>query len=59
MKHRNHFQLQEQNYPEGANNETDLCGLTDTEFKKEVNTEGFKKYRLLEKETRHYKEKPR
>ena len=33
---RNHSQLKEQeNSPEGANNETDLCSLTDTEFKKE------------------------
>ena len=32
----NHSQLKEQeNSPEGANNETDLCSLTDTEFKKE------------------------
>ena len=37
MKNRNHFQLKEQdNYPERANKETDLCSLTDTEFKKEV-----------------------
>ena len=36
-KHRNHFQLKEQeNSPEGANNETDLCSLTDTEFKGKV-----------------------
>ena len=34
---RNHSQLKEQeNSPEGANNETDLCSLTHTEFKKEV-----------------------
>ena len=34
---RNHSQLKEQkNSPEGANNETDLCSLTDTEFKKET-----------------------
>ena len=32
-----HFQLKEQeNSPEGANNETDLCSLTDIEFKKEI-----------------------
>ena len=36
-KLRNHFQVKEQkNLPEGANNETDLCSLTDTEFKKEI-----------------------
>ena len=32
----NHFQLKEQeNFPEGANNETDLCRLTDIGFKNE------------------------
>ena len=36
-KPRNHFQLKEQeNSPEGANNETDLCSLIDTKFKKEI-----------------------
>ena len=36
MKLRNHSQLKEkENSPEGTNNETDLCNLTDTEFKKE------------------------
>ena len=36
-KPRNHSQLKEQVYsPEGENNETDLCSLTDTEFKKET-----------------------
>ena len=36
-KHRNHFQLKEQeNSPEEAKNETDLHSLTDAEFKKEV-----------------------
>ena len=36
-KLRNHSQLGEQeNSVEGANNETDLCSLTDTEFKKEI-----------------------
>ena len=35
-KLRNHFQLKEQNSPERANNETDLCGLTDIEFKKGI-----------------------
>ena len=34
---RNHSQLKEQeNCPEGANNETDLCSLRDTELKKEI-----------------------
>ena len=36
-KLRNHSQLKEQeNSPEEANNETDLCSLTDSEFKKEI-----------------------
>ena len=35
-KHRNDSQLKAQNSPEGANNETELCSLIDTEFKKEV-----------------------
>ena len=34
---RNHSQLKEhENYPEGANNETDLFSLTVTKFKKEI-----------------------
>ncbi|MBA7567441.1 hypothetical protein ES708_09153 [subsurface metagenome] len=34
---RNHSQLKEQeNSPEAANNEIDLCSLIDTEFKKET-----------------------
>ena len=36
-KHRNHSQLKEQeNSPKAVNSETDLCSLTDTEFKREV-----------------------
>ena len=36
-KLRNHSQLKEQeNSSEAANNETDLCSLTDTEFKREI-----------------------
>ena len=35
-KLRNHSQLKEQNSHEAANNETDLCSLTDTEFKREI-----------------------
>ena len=35
-KHRNHSQLKEQENSRGANNKTDLCSLTNTEFKKEV-----------------------
>ena len=36
-KLRNHAQFKEQeNSPEAANNETDLCSLIDTEFKREV-----------------------
>ena len=44
-KLRSHSQLKEQrNSPEAANNETDLCSLTDIEFKKgdDENTEGIK-----------------
>ena len=36
-KVRNHSQAKEQeNSPEGANNEADICSLTDTEFKMET-----------------------
>ena len=36
-KLRNHSPLkEEENSPEAANNETDICNLTDTEFKKEI-----------------------
>ena len=36
-KYRDHSQLKEQgNSTEGANNERNLCSLTDTKFKKEV-----------------------
>ena len=35
-KLRNHSQLKEQNSHEAANNETDLCSLTDIEFKREI-----------------------
>ena len=36
-KHRNDSQLEEQeNSPKAVNNETDLCHLTDIEFKREV-----------------------
>ena len=36
-KLRNHSQLKEQeNSPEGANDETDICSLTEIEFKKET-----------------------
>jgi len=38
-KCRNHSQLMEQeNSPKADNNETDLCSLTDIEFKREVLT---------------------
>ena len=34
---RDHSQLKgQENSPEAANKETDLCSLTDTEFKKEI-----------------------
>ena len=36
-KHRNHSQLkQQENSPKAVNNETDLCSLTDFEFKWEI-----------------------
>ena len=36
-KFRSHSQLkQQENSPEATNNETDLCSLTDTEFKREI-----------------------
>ena len=36
-KHKNHSQLKEQeNSPKAVNNETDLCSLTDLEFKREI-----------------------
>ena len=36
-KLRNHSQVKEQEQsPEAANNETDLCSLTDTEFQREM-----------------------
>ena len=48
-KLRNHSQLKEQNSHEAANNETDLCSLTDTEFKREV-VKILKEFRLKIKE---------
>ena len=50
-KLRNHSQLKEQNSHEAANNETDLCSLTDTEFKREV-VKILKELRLNIKELR-------
>ena len=35
-KLRKNSQLKEQNSPKAVNNETDLCGLTDIEFKMEI-----------------------
>ena len=35
-KLRNHAQSREEKSPEGVNDETDLCSLTDTKFKKEM-----------------------
>ena len=35
-KLRNHSQVKEQNSPETTKNETDLCNLIDTEFKREI-----------------------
>ena len=49
---RNHSQLKDQeNSPEGANNETDLCGLTDTKFKNET-VKILKELRAIMKELR-------
>ena len=51
-KLRNHPQLKEQeNSPEAENNETDLCSLTDTEFKKEI-VKILKELRMNMKEIR-------
>ena len=37
MKFKNHSQLKQlENSPKGVNNETDLCSLTDTEFKRKI-----------------------
>ena len=48
----NHSQLQEwENSAEGANNETDLCSLTDTKFKK-VTVKILKELRTNMKELR-------
>ena len=70
---RNHSQLKEQeNSPEAANSETDLCSLMDTEFKREI-MKILRKLRVNMKElragrnrnqiplegTRKYKEQPR
>ena len=48
---RNHSQWKEQNLHEAANDETDLCSLTDTEFKREV-VKILKELRLNIKELR-------
>ena len=50
---RNHSQLKEQNSPEEKNNETDLCSLTDTEFKKDT-VKIMKELRENMKELRTY-----
>ena len=51
-KLRNHsYPKEQENSPEGANNETDLCSLTDTKVKNEIvkNTEEIKrKYEGIE-----------
>ena len=52
MKVRNHSQLKEQkNSPKAANNETDLCNLTDIEFKRDI-VKILKELRLHIKELR-------
>ena len=50
-KLRNHPKLKEQNSHEAANNETDLCSLIDTEFKREI-VKILKELRLNIKELR-------
>ena len=51
-KLRNHSHLKEQeNSPEGAHNERDLCSLTDMEFKKET-VKILKELRVTMKELR-------
>ena len=51
-KLRNNSKLKEQeNSPESANNETDLCSLTDIEFKREI-VKILKELRLNIKELR-------
>ena len=65
-KLRNHPQLNQQNSPEAVNDETDLCSLTDLEFKREI-VKILKELREdmnsnadnPQKGTRKYKEEPR
>ena len=65
-KHRNHSQLKEQeNLPKAVNNETDLCSLTDFEFKRNIVKllkelrEDMNIMQIPLKGTRKYKEEPR
>ena len=52
-KLRNLFQLkQQENSPKAVNNETDLCSLTDIEFKREI-VKILKELRLYIKELRY------
>ena len=56
MRLRNHSQLKEQeNSPEAANNETDLCSLTDIKFKKVI-VKILKKLRANMKELSRYEQ---
>ena len=50
-KLRNHFQLKRQDSHEAANNETDLCSLSDIEFQREI-VKILKELRLNMKELR-------
>ena len=54
-KLRNHSQLKEQNSHEAANNETDLCSLTDIEFKREI-VKILKEFRRYEGIKRRYEQ---
>ena len=55
-KLRNHSQLKEQeNSPEAANNETDLCSQIDTGFKREI-VKLLKELRVNMKELSGYKQ---
>ena len=56
--HRNHSQLKDQeSYPEGTNNKTDLFSLTDKKFKNEVMKILKKLRKTIDKNTEYYKQK--
>ena len=58
-KYRNHSQFKEQeNSPEGENNVTDLCNLTDTKFKKEVMKILMELRTYINRNTDYFKKEP-